>query len=65
MPEFRAKPYRVTLVRWVDLPRARVDELGLSQADPKGATRGWNALLRFNGDADRVTLLPGRLGQED
>jgi len=62
MPDFRAKLYRVALVRWVDLPKSRVDPLGLPRADTKGAARGWNALLRFNGDLDRVTLLPGRRG---
>ncbi|MBI2496783.1 MAG: YdeI/OmpD-associated family protein [Opitutae bacterium] len=63
MPEFRAKLYRVALVRWVDLPKRRVDALGLPRADTKGAMRGWNALLRFNGDRDRVTLLPGKRGR--
>jgi Bacteriocin-protection, YdeI or OmpD-Associated/Domain of unknown function (DUF1905) len=60
MPEFRARLYRVALVRWVDLPRRQVDALGLPPAAGKGATRGWNALLRFNGDLDRVTLFPGK-----
>ena len=47
-----ARLYRVTQVRWVDIPRATVAKLG------KG--RRIDALLRFNGDLDRVTLLPGK-----
>lgn len=62
MPSFRAKLYRIALVRWVDLPKARVDRLGLTRAETKGASQGWNALLRFNGDLDRVVVLPGRPG---
>jgi hypothetical protein len=55
----RAKLYKVALVRWVDVPKAAVAQLGLTPADIKGqAIRGWNALLRFNGDLDRVTLFP-------
>lgn len=60
---FQARLYRVAMVRWVDLPRATVDELGLTPAEIKGGGRGWNALLRFNGDLDRVTLLPGKRGK--
>jgi hypothetical protein len=57
--KLRAKLYKVALVRWVDLPRAAVDRLGLTPADIKGKTiKGWNALLRFNDDLDRVTLFP-------
>jgi hypothetical protein len=63
MPEFRARLYQVALVRWVDLPRDRVDALGLTPADISGAIKGWNALLRFNGDLDRVTLFRGRRGR--
>lgn len=59
---FRARLYQVALVRWVDLPKKLVDPLGLPAAEIKGGGRGWNALLRFNGDLDRVTLLPGRRG---
>jgi hypothetical protein len=59
MPRFRAKLYRVAMVRWVDLPRDRVDALDLPPAQTRG---GRNAVLRFNGDLDRVTLLPGRRG---
>jgi hypothetical protein len=62
MPEFRAKLYRVSLVRWVDLPKKAIDGLKLSHADIKGGGLGLNALLRFNDDCDRVTLLPGRRG---
>jgi len=63
MRSFRAKLYRVALVRWVDLPRADVAALDLPPADLKGAGKGWNALLRFNGDLDRVTLFRGRRGR--
>ncbi len=59
MPEFRAKLYRVALVHWVDLPKKAVDALKLPRADIKGGGLGLNALLRFNDDLDRVTLLPG------
>lgn len=60
---FRAKLYRVALVRWVDLPRKIIAELALPGAEIKGGGRGWNALLRFNDDIDRVTLLPGKPGK--
>lgn len=63
MRSFRAKLYQVALVRWVDLSRADVDALDLPPADIKGAIKGWNALLRFNGDLDRVTLFRGRRGR--
>lgn len=59
---FRARLYRVALVHWVDLPRAAIDALALPRADIKGGGLGLNALLRFNDDVDRVTLLPGRRG---
>ncbi|MBI2518668.1 MAG: YdeI/OmpD-associated family protein [Opitutae bacterium] len=59
---FTAKLYQIALVRWVDLPRKLVDPLGLPAAEIKGGGRGWNAVLRFNGDLDRVTLLPGKRG---
>jgi hypothetical protein len=49
-----ARLYKVTQVRWVDIPRAKVARLGKS--------RTIDALLRFNGDIDRVTLLPGKPG---
>lgn len=62
MPRFRARLYKVTQIRWVDLPQARVDALRLTRAETKGASRGWNALLRFNDDLDRVVLLPGKRG---
>ncbi len=62
MPEFKARLYRITQIRWVDLPKGKVDALGLTPAETKGASRGWNALLRFNGDLDRVVLLPGKRG---
>lgn len=59
----RAKLYRVALVRWVDLPKKIVADLKLSPAEIKGGGQGWNALLRFNDDIDRVTLLPGKPGK--
>ena len=60
MVRLRAKLYKVSLVRWVDVPKASVDKLGLLPAEIKGpAIKGWNALLRFNDDLDRVTLFPG------
>ncbi|HUG13155.1 MAG TPA: YdeI/OmpD-associated family protein [Opitutaceae bacterium] len=49
-----ARLYKVTQVRWVDIPRAKVARLGKS--------RTIDSLLRFNGDIDRVTLLPGKPG---
>lgn len=61
--EFRAKLYRVSLVRWVDLPKRIIGELKLPPADIKGGGQGWNAILRFNDDIDRVTLLPGKPGK--
>lgn len=60
---FRAKLYRVALVRWVDLPKRIIAELQLPPADIKGGGQGWNAILRFNEDLDRVTLLPGKPGK--
>jgi len=59
---FRAKLYQVALVRWVDLSKRAVDALGLPRAGIKGGGFGLNAVLRFNGDLDRVTLLPGKRG---
>ena len=56
MVRLRAKLYRVSLVRWADVPKAAVAKLGLVPADIRGAIKGWNALLRFNDDLDRVTL---------
>jgi hypothetical protein len=58
--KFTAKLYRINWIRWVDLPKAAVDKLKLPPADIKGGGKGWNALLRFNDDVDRVTLLPGK-----
>ncbi len=54
----RAKLYRVTQIRWVDIPRRKLAALKLTPAEKKG----WNALLRFNDDADRVTLFAGKPG---
>lgn len=62
MVRLRAKLYQVALVRWVDVPKAAVAPLQLPPADIKGAIKGWNAVLRFNGDLDRVTLFPGKRG---
>lgn len=59
----RAKLYRVTQIRWVDLPKNIVARLKLPPAEIKGGGRGWNALLHFNDDLDRVTLLPGKPGK--
>ncbi len=61
MPEhvaLRAKLYRVTQIRWVDIPKRKLAGLKFTPAEKTG----WNALLRFNDDADRVTLLPGKPG---
>ncbi len=62
MRSFRAKLYRVAMVRWVDLPKQLIAPLQLPPADIKGGGHGLNALLRFNDDLDRVTLLPGKRG---
>jgi len=62
MRSFRAKLYRVAMVRWVDLPKQAVAPLALPPAEIKGGGHGLNALLRFNDDLDRVTLLPGKRG---
>ncbi|MBA3849470.1 MAG: hypothetical protein C0502_05670 [Opitutus sp.] len=59
----RARLYRVALVRWVDLPCNLATRLKLTPAEITGGGRGWNALLRFNDDLDRVTLLPGKPGK--
>lgn len=50
--------YRVALVRWVDVPRRAVAGLALPPAEKTGR----NAVLWFNEDLDRVTLLPGKRG---
>lgn len=47
------------MVRWVDLPAGVVKKLKL----PPAQNRGWQAILRFNRDIDRVTLLPGKPGK--
>ena len=60
---FRTKLYRVAMVRWVDLPKRAIAPLHLPPAEIKGGGHGLNALLRFNDDLDRVTLLPGKRGQ--
>jgi hypothetical protein len=54
----RAKLYRVTQVRWVDIPKRAVAKLKFPPAEKTGVY----ALLRFNDDLDRVTLLPGKRG---
>lgn len=59
---FRARLYKVTLIHWVDLPKRAIDALKLPRADIKGGGLGLNAILRFNDDLDRVTLLPGKRG---
>jgi hypothetical protein len=60
MPRLRAKLYKVALVRWADVPKAAIAPLQLTPADTRGAVKGWNALLRFNDDLDRVTLFNSR-----
>jgi len=62
MRSFRAKLYRVAMIRWVDLPKRAIAPLQLPPAEIKGGGHGLNALLRFNDDLDRVTLLPGKRG---
>ena len=59
----KAKLYRVAIIRWVDIPVKSVAGLKLPPAETKGAAKGWYAILHFNDDLDRVTLLPGRRGQ--
>jgi len=54
MPRLRGQLYRVTRVRWIDIPRRAVASLG--------SGKQINAILRFNDDLDRVTLLPGKPG---
>jgi hypothetical protein len=63
MPELHAKLYRVANIRWVDLPRRDIDRLGLTPTTTKSGVKGLNALLHFNDDYDRVTLLPGKPGR--
>lgn len=58
MVKLRRRLYRVTQIRWVDVPKRAVAALHLPPAEKTGV----NALLRFNGDLDRVTLLPGKRG---
>lgn len=62
MPDFRARLYKVAMIHWVDLPKRTVDALQLPRAEIKGGGFGLNAVLRFNDDLDRVTLLPGKRG---
>jgi hypothetical protein len=62
MHSFRAKLYRVAIVRWVDLPKRTILPLKLPPAEIKRGGHGLNAVLRFNDDLDRVTLLPGKRG---
>ena len=59
---FQARLYKVAIIHWVDLPKRAVDALKLPRAEIKGGGLGLNALLRFNDDLDRVTLLPGKRG---
>ena len=58
----KARLYRVATIRWVDIRKSAIDALELPPAKTKGSAKGWNALLRFNDDLDRVTLLPGKRG---
>jgi hypothetical protein len=59
---FQARLYKVAMIHWVDLPKKSIDALKLPRAEIKGGGLGLNALLRFNDDLDRVTLLPGKRG---
>ena len=59
---FKARLYKVAMIHWVDLPKKAVDTLKLPRAEIKGGGLGLNAILRFNDDIDRVTLLPGKRG---
>ena len=59
---FRAELYKVVTIHWVDLPKRSIEALKLPCAEIKGGGLGLNALLRFNDDLDRVTLLPGKRG---
>lgn len=62
MTRFRAKLYKVAMIHWVDLPKKTIDAMKLPRAEIKGGGLGLNALLHFNDDLDRVTLLPGKRG---
>ena len=57
-----ARLYKVAMIHWVDLPKKSIDALKLPRAEIKGGGLGLNALLHFNDDLDRVTLLPGKRG---
>ena len=59
---FKAPLYKVAMIHWVDLPKRAIDALKLPRAEIKGGGLGLNAILRFNDDIDRVTLLPGKRG---
>jgi hypothetical protein len=59
---FKARLYKVAMIHWVDLPKKILDALKLPRAEIKGGGLGLNAILRFNDDIDRVTLLPGKRG---
>lgn len=52
--QLQAKLYRITQIRWVDVPKTAVQSLG--------SGRTLDAVLHFNDDHDRVTLLPGKRG---
>lgn len=59
---FQARLYKVVTIHWVDLPKKTIEALKLPRAEIRGGGLGLNALLRFNDDLDRVTLLPGKHG---
>jgi len=61
-PRLRGRLYRITQVRWVDIPRRTVAALRLPPSGDGGRESDRNAILYFNGDRDRVTLVPGRPG---
>lgn len=58
MVHLRGELYQVAMVRWVDIPKRELASLEFPPAENKG----WNALLRFNDDVDRVTLFAGKRG---
>lgn len=66
--QLTARLYRIALVRWVDVPDAAIPWHGRPARDPGASpatarakpARSLDAVLHFNGDLDRVTLLRGK-----